>query len=166
MDIKGTITSIPFAWKNLLDSKKPLGIKVDGIELIGSEKLTFGMLLWALGTPKGAFKKRSNGSIAFSDSYWTLVDKSKDSDQYFFLGGGAQKVRHGSFDEAFDTIYDFHGVNLLDEEAYEAIAKLVLMQAQNYSLQAQFDMNKLVPEQINWLKKRCIWLNLGKSVSR
>jgi len=154
MEIKGTLASIPFAWKRLLDLERPFCINTESIELAGAEKATFGTILWALAKTKKTISKPSEGFILHSDYFWTWVSRIGTSNRYFFVNGGACKIRHGCVNEEFDTIHDFYGINLLDEEEYNAYRHFLEAQTRNWDVEAVFDMTMLSSERISWLKKR------------
>ena len=65
-----------------------------------------------------------------------------------------RKIRHGNVNEEFDTIHDFHGVNLLNEEEYEAHKSALEKRVGRRKIDAQFDMTTLPLENTKWLRER------------
>jgi len=153
VEIKGTLMSVQPAWKRLLDLKKPACINVQNIEIVGAEKLSFGIVLWAIARAKKDFLKPHEGSILHTDRFWWFTDRLGVSSRYLFMSGGPSKIRHGNMNEQFDTIHDFYGVNLLDEEEYDAHRSALEKRVGRRRIDAQFDMTTLPPENIRWLRK-------------
>jgi hypothetical protein len=154
MEIKGTLTSIPFHWKNLLDLEKPFGIKVDSIELTGAEVPTFGCFLWAIGLKKADLPKPSEGIMISSNDFFSCVYRISNSKHCLFLNGGGQRILHGKEHDSFDTSIEYHGINLLNDKEYQSHVSFLKHATQNCVIEAEFDMNLLPPNRIAWIKRR------------
>jgi hypothetical protein len=154
VEIKGTLMSIPSTWSRLLDSKKPICINADSMEMIGAERVTFGTNIWAIVESRKAFLKPFEGRILSGESFWWYTNRMGASNRYLFMNGGVHKRRHGNVNEKFDTICDFYGINILDEQEYEMGKSALEAKTRHRKIIGQYDMAVVPVEQTEWLRKK------------
>lgn len=154
VQVKGTLMSIPSTWKRFLDLQRPVCIDAQNIELVGVEQPSFGTILWALVRARKAFGEPNEGIILSSDRFWWYTYRLGASNRYLFMEGGTHRIRHGELNEEFDTISEFYGVNLLDEEEFRKHKSALDTRIGRRKIDAQFDMTTLPPRQTRWLRKR------------
>ena len=143
--------SIPGEWSQLLELKRPACLRADSIEITGVEKRYFGLIPWAIARLTTTPLHRGEGQIIHTKGFWSY-NSMLTSDTRFSMNGSGSSTRHGNPDEEWDTIREFRGVNLLNEEELKAHTNWLAAKAGN--VLAQFDMQALSPQQTKWLRYR------------
>jgi len=156
VEVRGTLMSIPNEWSQLLELQKPACLEVDSIEIIGSELPYFGLIPWAIAKLKVS-GPRGQGQIIQSNGFWSYTSHLS-SDTYLLMSGSGPTISHGKSNEHWDTVYEFCGINLLDEEKLKAHTGWV--SRKDADIIAHFDMQTLSSTETQWLKQR-IGLSLG-----
>jgi hypothetical protein len=150
VEVKGTLTSIPNEWSQLLELRRPACLDVDSIEIIGSELQYFGLIPWAIAKLKVSGRS-GQGQLIHGAGSWTY-SSHLTPDTYFLMCGSGPTIRHGKSNESWDTVYEFCGINLMDEEKLKAHTGYV--SRKDADIFAHFDMQTLSYAQTRWLRQK------------